>query len=283
MKVLVTGHTGTLGKKLTKLLLQHNHEVIGYSRDEQKQRALEPHPRLANVIGDVRDSGRLSRVCDKYKINLIYHLAALKCVDTMEDNPEEVLKTNVAGTLNVLCAQDANRIPRVVLSSTDKACYPINIYGNTKAVAEKLILQNKNNVVCRYGNVFGSRGSVVHAFQKTLLSKEPRVEITDSRMTRFFISDDEAAQFVFHSGVSDVNGGLKIPNMKACKIISLANAVADSLSISDYSIEEVGIRKGEKIHECLVMEHQGGMDVHSNNGGIEMTEDELYDFVGKSL
>lgn len=260
MKILITGVTGTLGREvLSQLLSKTRHKIIGYSRDEQKQRTIPAHKRLTLYLGDVRDRARL--VESSRDVDLIFHFAALKCVDTLEENPEEAIATNVIGTENVLFAQRRNKIPRVVLSSTDKAAYPINAYGNTKALAEKLVLRNKNNVVCRYGNVLASRGSVIPTFVK-VIKQDGIVPITDHDMTRFFIRIEDAAAFVIKSGF-EKNGGLKIPQMKASLMTNVALAIGDLLGKSNVTFGEVGIRPGEKINECLRMAHEGD-EVHSH-------------------
>lgn len=250
MKLLITGVTGSLGRAvLAKLLARPGYEIIGYSRDEKKQSEIPSHERLTLVLGDVRDQRRLtesSRGCD-----LIMHFAALKRVDTMEANPEECIQTNVEGTINVLGAQRTNKIQRVTLSSTDKACKPINVYGYSKALAEKLVLRNKNNVVVRYGNVLASRGSAIPTFIDAIKSGK-RVDITDMRMTRFFMPIEDAADFVIESSAQSL-GGLKIKSdMKSCHITDLIEALAEIMKRPSPEINLIGMRPGEKLHEDLV-------------------------------
>lgn len=253
-KVMVTGISGTLGQAVSKILLQDPYiEIIGFSRDEQKQSMISPHKRLTLVLGDVRDSRRVteaSRDCD-----MILHFAALKMVDTLEHNPEESIATNILGTENVLGAQRTNKIKRVVLSSTDKAVYPINVYGNCKALAEKLVLRNSNNVVVRYGNVLASRGSVIPMFIKSL-KDDGTVRVTDTEMTRFFLRIDDAAKYVIHHAFGK-EGGLKINPMKSVKIVDLAKAVAEIIGVQHPKMIITGIRPGEKIHEDLIAKHEG--------------------------
>lgn len=264
MRVFITGITGTLGRELLqKFLLHTTHDVVGYSRDEQKQRTLPTHPRLTTYLGDVRDRDRLIEATRG--VDLIFHLAALKCVDTLEANPEESIRTNIEGTQNVLHAQRLHKIPRVVLSSTDKAVYPINVYGMSKAVAEKLVLRNPNNIVCRYGNVLGSRGSVVPMFVKSLLERK-EVNITDAKMTRFWMSVADAAEFVFFMGQNSKDGGIKIPPVQSSAVIDLAALIAELLEVTDYKVVDAGIRPGEKIHECLRAAHEG-QEIFSNDIG----------------
>lgn len=258
MKYLITGITGTLGRAVTKiLLLRRGVEIVGLSRCEQKQKDLPKHKNLSLILGDIRDRDTL--IDAARGVSVIFHFAALKCVDVGEGFPLEFIKTNVIGTENVLAAQRFHKIPRVVLSSTDKACYPINAYGATKALAEDLTLQNPNNVVCRYGNVVGSRGSVVPAFVNALKAGRP-LSITDPGMTRFWIKIEDAAKFVVDS--ADGEPGLRIPEMRASKITDVSDAISKIMGVTaDFSFD--GMRPGEKFHECLRMENEGEM-VFSN-------------------
>lgn len=274
MRYLITGITGTLGQAVTKRLLEDEaNEVIGVSRDEQKQRAMPKHARLKLYLGDVRDQWRILELCEG--VDVVFHFAALKCVDSLEANPEECLKTNILGTRNVLFAQKACGISRVVLSSTDKAAYPINIYGQSKAAAEKLVLENPNNVVCRYGNVVASRGSVIPMFANSLRA-EKRVYITSPEMTRFLIRIEDAAQFVI-DGSRGVMGGLKIPEMKSTDIMTLADAVADVIGVQSAGYVHIGMRPGEKLHECLRTQYEGEQ-IHSHEAP-RFTMDELKDLI----
>lgn len=261
MNIFITGITGTLGQAvMADLLKDEKHHVFGYSRDEKKQSDIPPHPRLTLILGDVRDQRRL--IESTRGMDLILHFAALKRVDTLEKNPEESIETNVNGTINVLGAQRINKIRRVVLSSTDKACKPINVYGYCKALAEKLVLRNKSNVVVRYGNVLGSRGSAVPAFIESI-AKRSEVSLTHKDMTRFFIRIEDAAAFVIDSAFQS-EGGLKIyDKMKACKIIDLVDVIADSFGDNRYTINDIGMRPGEKIHEDLCHEYELGSPLNS--------------------
>jgi UDP-N-acetylglucosamine 4,6-dehydratase len=253
MKYLITGITGTLGQAVMKLLLEDGHSVVGLSRDEMKQRALPTHSRLKLFLGDVRDERRVVEVSED--VDQIFHFAALKCVDSLESQPMEAIETNVIGTRSVLAAQWVNQIDRVILSSTDKAAYPINVYGNTKALAEKLVLQNKRNVVCRYGNVLASRGSVIPMFVKSI-QEQNCAYITHESMTRFFIRIEDAAAFVY-SKSQEIFGGLKVPEMKATYMTHIAETIGRLLGKPTISMQCIGVRPGEKLHECLSMEHEG--------------------------
>lgn len=254
MNILVTGITGTLGQAVTNILLERKDvHVFGFSRDEKKQADIPYHPRLTLILGDVRDQRRL--IEQSRGMDMIFHFAALKRVDTLEKNPEESIQTNVEGTINVLGAQRANKIERVVFSSTDKACKPINVYGHCKALSEKLVLRNPRNVVVRYGNVLASRGSAVLSFIDSIKKEEP-VNITDLHMTRFFIRIEDAAKFVVKSAFEEA-GGLKIiEDMKSCYITDLASAIGRVMGKKEVEFKLVGSRPGEKIDEDLVHEFE---------------------------
>lgn len=250
MKYLVTGITGTLGQAVSQILLADPiNTVIGVSRDEQKQRSLPKHDRLILKLGDVRDPDRMCELSSG--VDVIFHFAALKCIDGLETEVEECIKTNVNGTLNIIKAQLINSVPRVVLSSTDKSVYPINVYGYSKALSERIVLQNSNNVVCRYGNVVASRGSVIPSFAKTI-KEEKKIYLTHPDMTRFLISIEDAAKFVYKSSLGDP--GLKIPDMKSCEVIKIAETIGSILNIHAFDVELTGLRPGEKIHEDITQD-----------------------------
>jgi UDP-N-acetylglucosamine 4,6-dehydratase len=261
MRILITGITGTLGTALTTLLLEDGHEVVGYSRCELKQSQFQKHEKLTMYVGDVRDRDRLIEA--SRNVDLIFHLSALKRIDSCEENPEECVATNVYGTENVLHAQRINKIPRVVLSSTDKAVYPINIYGMSKATAEKLVRRNPNNVVCRWGNVLGSRGSAIPHFVKTLREGK-YLDITDKKCTRYWLPVEDAAIFMWLASQKPV-GGLYIPEMKAYPVLKLALMIAKIIGIEPKRINDIGIRAGEKLHEHLRRDDEGGELVSSDN------------------
>lgn len=270
MKALVTGCTGSLGRALLPLFEKHHYEVVSYSRDEHKLRSLPPMKNLTAYLGDVRDKDRLheaARGCD-----IIFHLASLKCVDTLEFNPEEAVKTILLGTDNVLHVQRLLGIKRVVFISTDKAVYPINAYGYSKALAEKLVSRNPYNTVCRYGNCLASTGSVLESMVKTL-KKDKSVELTDPNMVRFWLTLDEAASFVFHQS-EERTGGLKIPPMKACTIQLVAQTVANIMGVNAYTVKQIGFRAGEKLSECIRNEKEG--EVLYAHQAAQFSEEELY-------
>lgn len=260
--LLVTGGTGSFGKKFIAHVLREWPEVeriVVFSRDEFKQFEMSNMPEFAGndklrfFLGDVRDKERLMRAFDG--IDLIVHAAALKQVPACEYNPFEAVKTNILGAQNIIEAAIDKGVKNVVALSTDKACSPINLYGATKLCSDKLFIagsvytgskRTKFSVV-RYGNVAGSRGSVIPFFQKLLREGVKEIPITDYRMTRFWLKLDNAVNLVFHA-IENMNGGelfvKKIPSMK---MTDLAKAMAPHLPI-----KEIGIRPGEKIHEMMI-------------------------------
>ena len=256
--ILITGGTGSLGKSLIRHLLKNSEarRIIIFSRDELKQQALriEHHDsdRLRFFIGDIRDQQRLIRAM--HGVDYVFHAAALKQVDTGEYNPMEFIKTNIIGSSNVIEASlDAN-VKKVVALSTDKASSPINLYGATKLTADKLFIAantygssygTKFSVV-RYGNVMGSRGSVIPFFlEKARLGEA--LPITDKRMTRFWISIEEATRFVTNA-LLDMNGGeLYVPKIPSFRITDLASVISP-----ESKTVEIGLRPGEKLHEEMI-------------------------------
>lgn len=258
--VLVTGGTGSFGKKLIAQLLTTTdvRRVVVYSRDELKQFEMAqstPYddPRLRFFIGDVRDGPRLARALDG--VDVVVHAAALKQVATAEYNPFEAIKTNVFGAQNIIEASIDKGVKRVIALSTDKAANPINLYGATKLCSDKLFVAGNAYVgardtrfaVVRYGNVVGSRGSVVPFFLAK--RKEGKLPITDERMTRFWITLDRGVEFVLQSLEVMGGGEIFVPKIPSMKIVDLAAVIAPGCGL-----ETVGIRPGEKIHEVLVSE-----------------------------
>jgi UDP-N-acetylglucosamine 4,6-dehydratase len=256
--VLITGGTGSLGKSLVEYFLNETkvRRIAVFSRDELKQHNMRQHfqddPRLRWFLGDVRDIQRLKRAL--HKVDYVIHAAALKQVDTGEYNPMEFIKTNVLGSQNVIDAAIETGVKRVVSLSTDKASSPINLYGATKLTADKLFVAANNYShgygtsfsVVRYGNVMGSRGSVIPFFQQ-LASQGKPLPITDLRMTRFWISIESAVKFVIDSLEMMTGGELYVPKIPSMKIIDLAHAVAPNAKL-----EEIGMRPGEKLHEEMI-------------------------------
>jgi UDP-N-acetylglucosamine 4,6-dehydratase len=256
--VLITGGTGSLGKALISYLLQNTRvrRIAVFSRDELKQHNLQNEvgndSRLRWFIGDVRDIERLKRAL--HGVDFVIHTAALKQVDTGEYNPMEFIKTNVLGSQNVIDACIEAGVKKVVALSTDKASSPINLYGATKLTADKLFVAANNYshsygttfCVVRYGNVMGSRGSVIPLW-KALASEGKPLPITDLRMTRFWISIDQAVKFVIDSLEMMQGGELYVPRIPSMRIVDLAAAVAPNALL-----EEVGMRPGEKLHEEMI-------------------------------
>ena len=261
--VLVTGGTGFFGQKMVETLLRNYNlkKIVVYSRDEYKQHLMaikfppDKYPNLRYFIGDVRDEDRLSM--GMRGIDYVVHSAAMKQVMAAEYNPFECIATNVMGAQNVVSAALKNNIERVVALSTDKAANPINLYGASKLAADKIFIAANNLAgdahtrFCsvRYGNVSGSRGSIIPVFQDLIKNGADYLPITDSRMTRFWISLDEGVQFVLDSLKNMHGGEIFVPKIPSMKVSDLATAMA-----SDLPHKIIGIRPGEKIHEVLVSE-----------------------------
>jgi len=255
--VLVTGGTGSFGKKIIKKALELGvKKIIVFSRDELKQYEMKQEfddNRLRFFIGDVRDQERLYRAFDG--VDIVIHAAAMKHVDACEYNPFEAVKTNIHGAQNIIEAAIDCRVERVIALSTDKACAPVNIYGATKLASDKLFVAANSYVgdkstrfaVVRYGNVVGSRGSVVPFFKK--IKETGVLPITDERMTRFWITLEQGVQFVLDSLDRMHGGEIFVPKIPSMKVTDLAKAIAP-----DCDIKIVGIRPGEKLHEAMIME-----------------------------
>lgn len=259
--VLVTGGTGSFGKEFIRTLLNENKpaKVIVFSRDELKQHEMREagfdQPNLRYFIGDVRDLGRLKRAMDG--VDIVVHAAALKQVPACEYNPMEAINTNILGTANVVEAALETGVTKVLALSTDKAVSPVNLYGATKLAAEKLTVQSNaysgerpTRFSCvRYGNVVGSRGSVVPIFLRQ--RQNGTLNITDKRMTRFWLSLDQGVHFVLHCIEVMQGGEVFVPKLPSTTILDLATAIAPKAKL-----EEVGIRPGEKLHEVLISEDE---------------------------
>lgn len=281
-EILITGGTGTIGKELAKELLKIP-EIKGirlFSRDEEKHRIAKEilgDKKISYLVGDVADKERLFRAMNG--VDIVIHAAAMKQVPACEDNPIEAVKTNVIGTSNVIDCAINNKVKKVFFISTDKAVKPLNLYGATKCVAEKLILDaNKYSPngtmfsACRYGNILGSRGSVLKIW-KDQLNEGNSITITDPRMTRYWIRREEAVSFIITSIKSMEGGELFVPTMKSCSMRDFADAFLsaegldpdDLFGTEEIGIEETGIRTGEKLHEEIAVAGEIIYFVDGNN------------------
>ena len=268
MVYLLTGGTGSFGHRFTEHALKERQlrKLIILSRDEfkvYKMRQEFPDDRMRFFIGDIRDLERLRQVMEG--VDVVVHAAAMKQIPACEESPYEAVKTNILGTQNVCQAALDNHVSQVVSLSTDKAVSPVNLYGTTKLAGEKIVIgsnvyaqgRKQSFSVVRYGNVAGSRGSVIPRFREL----GAPLPITDKRMTRFWMTLDDAVDLVFKAIDSMVGGEVFIPKMKSFRIVDLAAAL-------DKTWEEVGIRGGEKLHESmwtesdLVYDYLGGFQVH---------------------
>ena len=255
--ILITGGTGSFGKKFVKILLDKYRpkKVIVYSRDELKQFEMQQafnDDCMRYFIGDVRDEARLCHAM--YKADYVVHAAALKQVPAAEYNPMECIKTNVHGAQNVINAAIECGVKKVIALSTDKAANPVNLYGATKLCSDKLFTAANNMVgdrgtrfsVVRYGNVVGSRGSVVPFFKKLVADGAEELPITDARMTRFWLRLEDGVEFVLKDFQRMQGGEIFIPKIPSMRIMDLAKAIAPNLPA-----KIVGIRPGEKLHEVM--------------------------------
>ncbi len=256
-KILITGGTGSFGKCFVEMTLKkfNPKNIFIYSRDEMKQWEMsekyKDDERVKFIIGDVRDRERLSRCLDN--IDYVVHAAATKIVPTAEYNPFECVKTNIIGAMNVIDTCIDKKVKRVVALSTDKACNPVNLYGATKLASDKLFIAgsvNSNNVrtkfaVVRYGNVMGSRGSVIPFFLKK--KNEGVLPITDLRMTRFMITLNQGVQLVWHTFNDMLGGEIYVKKIPSIKVLNIAKVVAPK---ANHKI--IGIRPGEKLHEQMI-------------------------------
>jgi len=255
--ILITGGTGSFGRRYVRTIVERfqPRKLIIYSRDELKQFEMQqefPQPCMRYFLGDVRDAERLVQAMNG--VDYVIHAAALKQVPAAEYNPMECIKTNIHGAQNVIQAALANNVEKVIALSTDKAANPINLYGATKLVSDKLFVA-ANNVagghrtrfaVVRYGNVVGSRGSVVPFFRKQIASGCDHLPITDAAMTRFWITVQQGVDFVLKNFARMHGGEIFVPKIPSVRVVDLARAMAPGLPH-----KLVGIRPGEKLHEIM--------------------------------
>ncbi|MEN8907921.1 MAG: UDP-N-acetylglucosamine 4,6-dehydratase (inverting) [Clostridiales bacterium] len=255
-KVLITGGTGTFGKEFVKQALAHEvKKIYVFSRDELKQSEMQKfykdEDRISFLIGDIRDYNRLKRAFTD--INIVVHAAAQKQVPSCEYNPYEAIRTNIIGAQNIIEAAIDTKVKRVIFISTDKAVNPVNLYGATKLCMEKLAISGASYVgskdvrisVVRYGNVIGSRGSVINVFKEA--KKTGKIPITDNRMTRFWLTVDQGVEFVLTALKYMKGGEIFIPKIPSMRVVELAEAIAP-----ECKIDMIGIRQGEKLHETLI-------------------------------
>ena len=277
--ILITGGTGSFGNQMVKTLLKFNpQKIIVFSRDEYKQYEMRKkfnpnkYPNMRYLIGDIRDLERLKFAFKD--VDLIFHAAALKQVPAMEYNPGEAIKTNIYGAENVITAALVNNVSRVIAISTDKAVSPTNLYGATKMCFEKLFLSNDFSLdeviygemkgqhtkfsIMRYGNVFGSRGSVVPLFLKQ--QQEGQFTITHPDMTRFTISLEDAINFVLNCSETMIGGEIFIPKLPSYNIVDLAKSINNTIPINT-----MGIRPGEKMDECMISESESCNTLNCKN------------------
>ena len=278
LSILVTGGTGSFGKQFIKTALQgpHPHKLIVFSRDELKQHEMRVHgftdPCMRYFIGDVRDRERLRRAMNG--VDIVIHTAALKHVSACEYNPIEAVQTNIIGAQNIINAAIDTGVKKVLALSTDKAVNPVNLYGASKLCAEKLFIQGNaysgsggTIFSCvRYGNVMGSRGSVIPLFLEQ--RKSGTVSVTDERMTRFWLTLDQGVDFVLRCLDAMHGGEIFVPKIPSAKLMDLVNVMAP-----DCKKTITGIRAGEKLHECLLSEDEARHTVELPNMYVIEPED----------
>lgn len=260
--ILITGGTGSFGRAFARRLLTEfePEKVIIFSRDEWKQWEMRKsdeifdHDRIRYFLGDVRDKSRLERAL--HGVDLVVHAAALKHVPIAEYNPSEFVKTNVMGAMNIIDACIDCGVQKVIALSTDKAVNPVNLYGATKLCSDKLFVgggvyvgqrAHPKFAIVRYGNVLGSRGSIIPFWRELIKSGAPDLPVTDERMTRFWITLDQAVEFVVNAFLHMEGGEIFVPKIPSMKIIDLAEAIAP-----DMPKRICGIREGEKLHELMI-------------------------------
>lgn len=280
--ILVTGGTGSFGKAFIKYILTNDcpQKIIVFSRDEMKQYFMREEYKNNNVlefvIGDIRDQNKLNTVCKG--VDYVVHTAAIKIVPTAEENPTEAIKTNIFGAMNLIDAAVNNQVKKVIAFSTDKACNPVNLYGATKLCSDKLfIAANSYSLskgtafsVVRYGNVIGSRGSIIPIFLEK--KKDGVIPVTDERMTRFWISLEHGVKFVTNC-LECMNGGeIFIPKIPSMKIVDLVHAIAPECRI-DY----IGIKPGEKLHETMISPDDSRNAIELDGGYIIQPQFDWWD------
>ena len=284
--IFITGGTGSFGNEFVDTVLRKYKpkKIIIYSRDEYKQFKMQEkfsskkYSNLRFFLGDVRDRDRL--VLAMKDVDFVIHAAALKQVPAAEYNPMEFVKTNIHGAENIIYAAISQKVKKVIALSTDKACNPINLYGATKLASDKVFIaannivgsQSTNFSVVRYGNVVGSRGSVVPYFKKLIDDKSNFLPITDERMTRFWITLEESVEFVLKCFQNMLGGEIYVPKIPSIKIVDLAKAMAPNLKT-----KIIGIRPGEKIHELLCPKESAHLTIDFNDHYVIFPSPQAFD------
>lgn len=268
--ILITGGTGTFGYEMTKYLLKINtmKEIRILSRGEKNQYDMKlefKNSKLKFIIGDIRDRDCLE---DVFKdVNIVYHAAAMKQVPVVEDNPIEAIKTNILGSINVVEMAKKFNISKLIAISTDKAVSPFNLYGKTKSCMEEVMIKantEKTKIsVARYGNVFGSRGSVIPIFLKQIKNKK-KITITEPEMTRFTISKDEAIKFVLDCTIQMIGGEIFVPKLKKYTIKNILHMLS-VYTKKELDIQIIGSRQGEKKHELMIANTESEFAINYNN------------------
>tara|TARA_R110000744_G_scaffold335532_2_gene440861 strand:+ start:1451 stop:2440 length:990 start_codon:yes stop_codon:yes gene_type:complete len=256
--ILITGGTGSLGKAIIKNLKQFNCKIIVYSRDEGKQAlAFGNDPSIIRVIGDVRDFEKINTTLSIHKPDYVIHTGALKRVDDMEFYPDECVKTNIQGSENVARASLLNNVKKCILVSTDKACQPINVYGSSKFIAERIFTNydyNSKSTIfssVRYGNVIASRGSFIPLWMD-LVSKGEKIKVTSMDCTRFLFPLTDAVETVLNSLFYAEGGEVFIPNINSFKMENIIKSVGKIMDIGKLDYDVIGMRPGEKLHEDML-------------------------------
>lgn len=255
--ILITGGTGSLGKSLIKRLKKDNHKIIVYSRDEGKQALLFGNdPSIIRVIGDIRDYDKLNITLQRHKPDYIIHTAALKRIDDMEFYPDECVKTNINGSENVARAALENKIQKCILVSTDKACQPINVYGSSKFIAERIFTNydyNSDSTIfasVRYGNVIASRGSFIPLWID-MINNDEILKVTSEAMTRFLFTLDDAVEAVLGALENSIGGEVFVPQINSYTLPTCIKALGEMVN-KNPKTEVIGLRPGEKLHEDML-------------------------------
>lgn len=255
--ILITGGTGSLGKELVKSLKQYDCRIVVYSRDEGKQAlSFGKDNRVTTIIGDIRDYDKLLVSFKKHKPDYVIHTAALKRIDDMEFHPDECVKTNIQGSENVARASLESGVKKCILISTDKACQPVNVYGSSKFIAERIFTNydyNSSETIfssVRYGNVIASRGSFIPLWMD-MINQNKKITVTDTQMTRFLFTLDDAVDTVLNALYHSVGGEVFVPKINSYTILDVVNALS-SIANKPVNYDVVGIRPGEKLHEDML-------------------------------